>query len=182
MPNGLLIDGGVYPIDTDFRTAITYQALAAQGTLTAECFYRLWFPAERPEALEEAMEAVGQFYSLGQRTKPETVERKAIPYDFHADASVIFAAFQRHYGIDLNQASLHWWQFRVLLEGLVTHSFRQRVAYRMGELQGLSAGERAEVLKFRQLYRIGSEPESLTDHLLRLEQAAQRQKRKEGEA
>lgn len=164
-----MIAGQTYPIRTDYRTAVRYAMAAMDGSLTAEQFYSLWFPAERPEDLEEALRAVGQFYNLG---KP-AAEPGPAAYDFLQDAGAVFAAFRRHYGMDLSrEREMHWWQFRSLLEGLVSHSFRQRVYYRTAELGGLTAEERAEVLRYRSLYAIGGAEEDLRSHLRRLEELA----------
>ena len=162
-----MIAGRAYPIRTDFRVAVRYAMAAMDGSLTEELFYRLWFPAERPEDLDAALDAVGQFYNLG---KPVEEDRHGpIPYSFREDAGPIYAAFRRHYGLDLGTARLHWWQFRALLEGLFTHSFRQRVGYRTAELRGLDAGERAELLRYRALYALEDQGEDLRSHLAALE-------------
>lgn len=147
--------------------------MAAAGTLTAEKFYALWFPAERP-ALEEALEAIGEFYNMGKRSRGQSPEVAA--YDFYADASAIYASFWEKYGIDLHRQELHWWQFRGLLEGLLTHSFRQRVGYRVGDLGELSPKERAEALRYRAMYRLEAPQESLAEHLKTLERLAQKGK------
>ena len=167
-PNALVICGTAYPIRTDFRTAVRYAMAAMDGSLTAELFYRLWFPGERPEDLTEAMEAVGAFYNMGQAQGDGA--DGPIPYSFSADAGPIYAAFQKHYGIDLAQSAMHWWRFRALLEGPITHSFRQRALYRTADLRGRDAEERAEILKYRALYAIGGEGEDLRSHLRRLEE------------
>ena len=131
--------------------------MAKAGTLTEEGFYRLWFPAERPGDLEQALEAVGAFYRQG-RPRQETGPQA---YDLLVDAGPIFAAFRRQYGMDLNEAGdMHWWHFLGLLEGLITHSFSQRVSYRVGDLKGLSPEQRAEVLRYRALYRLEGEEEA----------------------
>ncbi len=165
-PNGLIIDGVAYPIETDFHTAIAYGLETVAGTITPARFYRLWFPEEQPENLQAALTAVGQFYTMG-KTVP--AGEGPIPYDLGQDAGAIFAAFRRNYGIDLCRERLHWWHFRALLEGLITHSFSQRVAYRTAELTGRSPQERAELLRYRSMYAI--EGESLKEHLARLERA-----------
>ncbi len=142
---------------------------AMDGSLTVEQFYRLWFPAERPQELGAAAEAVGLFFNLGQQGDgPEG----PIPYGFAQDAGPIFAAFRRHYGIDLGRERLHWWHFRALLEGLITHSFAQRVAFRVEDLRGLDAQSRAQRLKYRAQYAIGGGGD-LESHLRHLEQLSQ---------
>lgn len=147
--------------------------MAKAGTLTEEGFYRLWFPAERPRDLEQALEAVGTFYRQGRPRQ----ENGPQAYDLLVDAGPIFAAFRRHYGMDLNAAGdMHWWHFLGLLEGLITHSFSQRVSYRVGDLKGLSPEQRAEVLRYRALYRLEGEEESLEEHLQNLQRLAKQGK------
>lgn len=152
--------------------AVRYAMAAMDGSLTEGLFFKLWFPAQCPEDLEAALEAVGQFYNLGQ---PRPDRPGPAVYSFLADAGPIFAAFQRYYGIDLREARMHWWQFRALLEGLITHSFRQRVGYRTADLKGRDAQERAEILKYRSLYAL-EEQEDLQSHLRTLEAISQSQK------
>ena len=160
-----MIGGEGYLIRTDFRTAVRYEMAAIGGYLTEELFRSLWFPDRQPEDLEAAMDAVAWFYAMG---KPGDGSDGPIPYGFARDAGPILAAFQAHYGVDLTEADMHWWRFRALLEGLLGHSFRQRVGYRTADLKGLDAARRAEILKYRSLYAIHQE-ESLEDHLRRLQ-------------
>lgn len=163
-----MIQGREYPISTDFRTAVAYQMAAAAGDLTADGFLALWFPAEKPGDVEAALEAVGAFYAMGSPTRQASPG--PVAYDFRVDAGAIYGAFYREYGLNLATAELHWWQFRALLEGLITHSFQQRVGYRVGDLGELEAKERAKALGLRRLYAIGGE--SLQEHLDRLEALA----------
>jgi len=160
-----VIGGRAYPISTDFRTAVAFEMASLAGTLTERQFLDLWFPREQPEDLREALAAVGRFYD------PDREDRQEEPcpplYSFSRDAAAIYAAFRREYGIDLSREGLHWWHFRALLEGLITHSFRERVGYRAAELKGRSARERAEILKYRRLYAL-SPPETLAEHLEKL--------------
>ena len=163
-----MIGGEAYPIRTDFRTAVRYALLVLGGDLTEEQFFSLWFPERRPENLEEALRAVGQFYHMG---RPPAEGDGPTPYDLGKDAGAIFAAFRRHYGIDLSRESMHWWHFLSLLEGLITHSFRQRVGYR-------TADERAEILRYRRMYALEGE-EDLPSHLRYLEALAARVRREQ---
>ena len=40
------------------------------------------------------------------------------PFDFEEDADLIYAGFMQQYGIDLQESSMHWWKFMILLENL----------------------------------------------------------------
>ncbi len=163
-PNGLLIHQEIYPISTDFSTAIAYTRLISQEKLTEETFYALWFPEKRPRDLDKALEAIGYFYRMG---RPPGEESGPVPYDLLLDSGPIYAAFYQAYRLDLSLTSLHWWRFLALLEGLISHSFSQRVACRTASLEGLDAAQRGELLRLRRMYALHRE-ESLREHLRRL--------------
>ena len=166
-PNGVLIDQEIYPISTDFSTGISYTRLISCGKLTESAFFALWFPEKRPKNVEKALEAVGAFYRMGR--PPAEEDSGPVPYDLLLDAGPIYAQFYRCYGLDLARTRLHWWRFLSLLEGLITHSFSQRVAYRTASLEGLDAAGRGEILRCRQVYEIPRPGEgSLQEHLRRL--------------
>lgn len=125
----LIIGNDAYPINTDFRVGVAYAMALMAGELTVEKFYRLWFPAERPADFSAAQEAVNAFYRCG--LEADANGRTTPDYSFDTDATAIIAAFQREYGIDLTTANMHWWRFSALLHGLLSHSFTQRVQYRV---------------------------------------------------
>ena len=165
-PNGVWISQEIYPISTDFSTAIAYTRLISQGKLTEEGFFSLWFPDKRPRDLDKALEAIGYFYRMG---RPSGEENAPAPYDLLLDSGPIYAAFFREYHLDLSEAKLHWWRFLALLEGLITHSFSQRVACRTASLEGLDALQRGEILRLRRIYRLPAQtPEPLQAHLQHL--------------
>lgn len=52
-------------------------------------------------------------------------------YDFAFDAKYIISGFRQDYKIDLTETDMHWWKFRILLDGLSSGTeFKQRVMYR----------------------------------------------------
>lgn len=57
--------------------------------------------------------------------------RSAPLYDFRFDAKYIIAGFLQDYQMDLTRVHMHWWKFRILLDGLSAGTeFKQRVMYR----------------------------------------------------
>lgn len=171
MPNALKIDGKTYPIRTDFRAGIEYQALAAAGKLTAANLYSIWFTGPLPDDPAEAAEGVQRFYRRKDEPHPENIGPGGpIPYDFTVDADVIISAFQRAYGIDLTdpEATMHWWRFMALLEGLYTYGFADRVGFRVQDLSGLDAKTRGRLLKKRGQFAI-LHSETTEDHLAQLD-------------
>lgn len=125
----LIIENDAYPIRTDFRVGVAYSTALLAGNLTVGQFYDLWFPAQRPVNFSAAQEAVNAFYRCGR--EPDATGRTTPDYSFDTDATAIIAAFQREYGIDLATEHMHWWRFSALLHGLLSHSFAQRVQYRV---------------------------------------------------
>lgn len=155
-----MLDGGVYPISTDFRAGVAYSMAAIKGTLTMEQLLRLWFPAAVPENLEAAQAAVNEFVRCGEPAAKHTDTQRAPEYAFGADAAAIVAAFQREYGIDLTTQGLHWWRFNALLRGLLSHSFSERVRYRAADPEGIKSAElRGEYRKYKELYALGADGE-----------------------
>ena len=60
----------------------------------------------------------------------ELVQPKQL-YDFVFDAKYIISGFWQDYKIDLTETDMHWWKFRILLDGLSSGTeFKQRVMYR----------------------------------------------------
>ena len=121
------------------------------GRLTEEQFYTLWFPAERPADFSAAQEAVSAFYRCSEEL-PEKKDGREVPaFAFGVDAEAIVAAFQREYGIDLTTERMHWWRFMALLRGLLSHSFTERVQYRVCDPEKAKSSELRS--RYRQLKR-----------------------------
>lgn len=62
--------------------------------------------------------------------EPDSVTPKPL-YDFAFDAKYIISGFCQDYKIDLTETDMHWWKFRILLDGLSSGTeFKQRIMYR----------------------------------------------------
>ena len=153
-PDALMVDGGVYPIRTDYRAGIAYSMAAMNSSLTPQRLLDIWFPGPVPADFAAAQEAVNAFYRRAE-DKPSSGKDGPMPYSYLADAGAIFAAFQRAYGIDLSATTMHWWRFTALLEGLLTHSFEDRVQYRITEPGKIKDKTRREhYYQMRRLYQL----------------------------
>ncbi|MEG7531434.1 MAG: Gp15 family bacteriophage protein [Hungatella sp.] len=73
-------------------------------------------------------------------------------YDYQIDARYIIAGFWQDYGIDLTESKMHWWKFRILLDGLSEKTeFKQRVMYRNTDTGKIGdVNERNRILRIQQ--------------------------------
>ena len=159
-PETVVVDGRMLPIAVDFRTSIRFELLI-QGSLSGEEKVRealkLYY-GERPPETQEAVERLLWFYRCGA-DEPEKGGGKSGAsrphYSFEADAPYIYAAFRSQYGIDLQQAELHWWAFKALLLGLTDCRFTEIVGYRSIEIsEDMPKEQKKFYRKMKALYRL----------------------------
>lgn len=137
LPDSVEIDGKPYRINTDFRAGLAYcMAMTAAEPVREETLLRLFFQKHKPENRAAALSAVSDFLRCGnpREERVDTAETRPLPYSFFVDSAAIQAEFQRVYGIDLFSVKMHWWRFCALLRGLISHSFSERVKYRIADL------------------------------------------------
>lgn len=123
---------------------------ALDGSLTADRLLSIWFPEPPDAPLEDVQEAVEAFFRRSEDKPAGRGSCGPMAYSFSADAGSIVAAFQRAYRIDLTTAELHWWRFCDLLDGLILHSFQERVQFRLadvGKIKSSDARNRASRMK-----------------------------------
>lgn len=77
-------------------------------------------------------------------------------YDFRFDARYIISGFWHDYHIDLTTADMHWWKFRILLDGLSADTeFKQRVMYRNTDVSQIKdTKERGRILRIQRMIAI----------------------------
>lgn len=150
-----MIDGTAYPLRTDFRAGIAYSMRSMSGTLTEREVLDIWFPEQCPPDFSAAKDAIDEFYRCGKSAAKGDKTKAAPAYAFGADAEAVIAAFQKEYGIDLTTAKMHWWRFSALLDGLLSHSFTERVQYRVCDPGEIKSKEiRARYRKLKELYAL----------------------------
>lgn len=123
-PDTITVSGVDYKINTDFRVWIKFELILTNqidDTLSAEILaeiQKLVFRTPCPMN-EETVEAILNFYRCGKPPEKHSGggnDKAVFDYDF--DDGYIYAAFLEQYGIDLNDANLHWWKFRALFMSL----------------------------------------------------------------
>ena len=183
LPEALEINGREYPVITDFREWIRFSDML-KSDIPPEFkleFLSEMFLEEVPDlytedGIEEVMDAITSFLSLSGTEFPdissdeanseeesEEVEyeeqraKKAIYYE--QDAPYIISAFRREYQIDLLSVPyMHWWEFRMLLDGLSEESqIKKRIYWRTCDVSKMDKKERREILKIRRSITIPEE-------------------------
>lgn len=183
LPEVLEVNGKEYPVITDFREWLRFSDML-KSEIPPECkleFLSDMFLEEVPdlyteEDMEDVMDAITSFLSLSEiefpdissdevdsEDEPEEVEyeeqgaKKAIYYE--QDAPYIISAFRREYQIDLLSVPyMHWWEFRMLLDGLSEESqIKKRIYWRTCDVSKMDKKERMEILKIRRSITIPEE-------------------------
>lgn len=177
LPEVLVIDGKEYPIITDFREWLRFSDMLKSDIPQN---YKLEFledmfledipPIYSLEDMDLVMKAITDFLSLSalefpvRQQEEESIEvfedegvKKAIYYE--QDAPYIISAFQREYQMDLLSVEyLHWWKFRMLLDGLSEESqIKKRIYWRTCNVSEMDKKERMEILRIRRKITIPEE-------------------------
>lgn len=167
LPDSVTIDGRDYPVITDFREWIRFSdMLKSDISINLKIrFLTEMFVEDVPdiyteEGLEAAINGITEFLSMEVLDFPSEEKNggqvsKGIYYEY--DAPYIISAFMRDYGIDLLKIPyLHWWEFRMLLDGLDEKSqIKERIYYRTVDLRNIKdKEERKHILKIRRLITI----------------------------
>nr|DAE36333.1 MAG TPA: hypothetical protein [Caudoviricetes sp.] len=183
LPEALEINGREYPVITDFREWIRFSDMLKSDIppkfkleFLSEMFLEKVPDLYTEDGIEEVMDAITSFLSLSGTEFPdissdeanseeesEEVEyeeqraKKAIYYE--QDAPYIISAFRREYQIDLLSVPyMHWWKFRMLLDGLSEESqIKKRIYWRTCDVSKMDKKERREILKIRRSITIPEE-------------------------
>ncbi len=121
LPTQVLIDGQLYDLNTDFKTAIRIiQDFEDEELTVYEKNYlmirRLYLVV--PENTDEAVRLALRFLDGGETPAGDDENAPLRLYSFSKDANLIYAAFRQTHGIDLQSAKMHWWQFLALFMDL----------------------------------------------------------------
>ena len=183
LPESLEINGREYPVITDFREWIRFSDMLKSDIppefkleFLSEMFLEKVPDLYTEDEIEEVMDAITSFLLLSGTEFPdissdeanseeesEEVEyeeqraKKAIYYE--QDAPYIMSAFRREYQIDLLSVPyMHWWEFRMLLDGLSEESqIKKRIYWRTCDVSKMDKKERREILKIRRSITIPEE-------------------------
>lgn len=163
-------DWNGYQIDSDFRSGIQIcmaledQSLSDMEKLAASA--ELLFPLIQPE-IQDIQEAVEWFLSgwnLDNIQKSNKSNDTVRILDFNIDQWRIYSAFKHQYGIDLNTAEIHYWQFMGLLTTLEECAFTRVIDIRQKKTKNkMSKEEKEAILKAKKIYSLGDQKENLSE-------------------
>lgn len=176
LPETVQVGGREVPIQTSYRAGIQFELMTLDDRLTPESILSVFFGDSWPEPYDEALRQIIWFYCCGkskeEQEKEEAQAKRDLKptrrsYDFEIDADALYTSFRAAYGIDLLQEDLHWWAFRELMLGLPEDTpFKQRVYYRIGSTEGMTAKQKKRFEARRAKYAL---PErGRVDHRLTL--------------
>ena len=130
LPQAIEVGGSFYKIHTDFKYFLRLGELFQQKN-AALSDYDFIYINNKPANRLEGVLALSKFMYPPQelpRIREKNTERVI---DYEIDAPYIYAAFYEQYGIDLINASLHWYKFLALLHGLHDTELNRIIAARM---------------------------------------------------
>lgn len=162
-PETVFADGKEYCIITSFHDWVKFVDMVQDEALTpsekmllAMQYYVDEIPADTGTAADIlidffVMKGCGENWEIQAREKLKEPPIRKIPlFDFCYDAGCIIAGFQQAYGINLTEADMHWWRFRILLNGLPENTeFKQRIYYR-----GINVGEIKDIKEKQRILKI----------------------------
>ncbi len=172
-PDSITADGREYRIITDFREWFRFADMIADNGIPEHEKLLLmaeWLLDEPVKITDELVEAVCNFYKADalnyvcdndeEDTGEDTSDSQPV-LDWKIDAPYIIGDFQRFYRIDLLNAGMHWWKFRILFSALPEDSqIMKRICYRSIDLgQIKDESERRRIMKLKQLYALPYELE-----------------------
>jgi len=160
LPDTICIDGEEYGIHTDFRRWIEIE-LILTDKLTPDnvaraiilCYKRL------PGDIKSAMDGIVRFYSGDEEGLRKKRGRRKAVYSYRHDAELIYAAFWERYGIKLNEADLHWYEFRALFKGLGECRFTKIMEYRTVDTGAIKDKEKKKF--YRRIQRAYALPDNV---------------------
>lgn len=169
LPESVCISGREYKIITDFREWIRFSDMLKSDIADG---FKMMFTKEMflnalPEPFDfvEILNAFTSFLVMREVQMPISAptdnEKSKSNLSYEYDAPYIISAFLRDYGIDLLDIPyLHWWKFKMLLDGLdEKNQIKERVYYRDVDASKIQdKEERKRVLRVKRVIAL---PESV---------------------
>lgn len=137
-----------YPVNTDFRIGIQVMLLLEDKELSdrekTDKVMDLLFPGIIPEDVTGAIRwFMGGWNHDKHGSRAESVKET----DYDIDQWRIYSAFRSQYGIDLNTAELHFWEFMALLTTLEECAYTRVIDIRRRKIEAKMDKKEKQALK-----------------------------------
>ncbi|ROT90969.1 Gp15 family bacteriophage protein [Gordonibacter urolithinfaciens] len=158
LPSSVDVGGRAFPINTSHHCGVRVGAIlddpAVADPVARAVVLRNYFGTVPTGSDADALfVAAMRFYRRGEDPPPQGKHKKprSRVFDWEADANRLVADFQRFYGVDVTDQSLHihWWRFMALLEGLPgdTSLTMQAISVRARDLSDCKSQEERQLLR-----------------------------------
>lgn len=117
LPQAIKAGGSFYKIHTDFKYFLRLREILKNKDAGLKDFDFMYIDKIPPSRIE-GIRALCAFMNPPVELPRQIEARDEVVLDYDIDAPYIYAAFMEQYGIDLLEASLHWYKFLALLQGL----------------------------------------------------------------
>lgn len=141
-----------YPLNTWFQIGIQMYLVSEDAKLAdfekTQIIAELLFPDKLPP-LEERQECIVWFLNGWCHDRSPKEKKKRRLLDFNKDQWRIYADFRQIYGVNLNEADLHWWEFMGMLWNMPQRqsSFLQVIEIRQKKITAKMGKEEREAIK-----------------------------------
>ena len=165
LPKCVEVSGKEFTIDSNFRASILFELMVQDNTLSDEekiiQALEIYYGDNIPQDIPEAIDKILEFYRGGKEeiraTKGKGKSKNIQVYSYEHDSELIYSAFMRDYGIDLQDIKyLHWWKFKALFRGLSEdNEIVKAMRYRGIDLSTIKdKGERDHYRKLKEYYKL----------------------------
>ena len=156
-----------YPIDTDFRTGVQISQIMEDKGLSDDEKWLfsadLLFRGVRPDPQYYGAAIIWFLQEWNHDNSKKSKDRTRV-LDYDIDQWRLYSAFKAQYGIDLNTAHMHYWQFMGMLTTLNECAFTRVVDVRIKKITSKMSKEEKKVIKEQKaIYGLEQLGEQLSD-------------------
>lgn len=174
-PTTAKVNGKIYKINTDFRTAIECNSIAEDKTIddyerALAIIYKLFGDEGLQDThnYEDLLKVATMFLNCGKEIE-ESDKKVKKDMDFVQDMDYIEASFMSDFHIDLETSDMHFWKFMKLMNGLsnsemgnccVLNNVRNLRNYDVSQIK--DAKERQKIIEAKQAVALQTEEKQFT--------------------
>lgn len=161
LPNFIEINQVKYEINSDFKTIFKIMKLFEDVRISEqEKIYMallMFYKNNLPEDLNAGFKELNNFISMGKNQKNKNSKQL---FSFDEDSSYIFSGFLKIYGINLAKTNMHWFEFSLLFNELISSDclFSNIVDIRGCKIdENMSSEQKQRLLSNKKIFKLKSE-------------------------